>query len=382
MRWRALVEGGLLVLLVAVAVLGGLITAHVAGGGVRLWVVVGLQVLTSVAVLGRRRWPVGAGVLIVGSALVQAVVVLGGGLLFAETMLAVSAWVPLALSAAVDTIVERGVPARRTAPVWILIGLLTGVSVRPWEPTSSLVVNGLLHSAVAPLFGLYLAARRRRMQLLRERAEHAADRARAEERTRLAAELHDIVAHRVTLMTLQAGALSVSAPDAETRRAADEVRDNGSRALDELRELVGVLRRPYAPDLDGAAAPALNRLVDDAVRVGQPVRLTVDGAPPSALSPVTGRTAYRVVQEALTNARKHASGAVVRIEAFYGAEELRIVVRNGAPRGRSSLAASGAGTGLAGLRERVESIGGSLSAGPVSGGGFRVETVLPARVLS
>ncbi|MEV6630140.1 histidine kinase [Actinoplanes sp. NPDC051470] len=335
------------------------------------------------------------------SALAQTLIAVTGDGAFAETMLGVSAWVPLALSVVADNIVERGVPVARTTWIWVLIAVLTVVGVRPWDPTSGLVANGLLHSAVAPLFGLYLAARRRKMQLLRERAERAADRARAEERTRLAAELHDLVAHRVTLMTLQAGALSMSAPDAATRQAGEELRDQGARALDELRELVGVLRRDGssvapalderpapargespAPALGESPAPALAELVDDAVRAGQPVRLTVDGSPSPELSKVTGRTAYRVVQEALTNARKHAAGARVRVAASYGADEVRIVVCNSAPRRRSGLAGSGAGTGLAGLRERVESIGGSLAAGPDADGGFRVETVLPARGLS
>ena len=384
MRRPALLDGALVTMLVAAAVLGGLITAHVTGTGPRLVAVVGLQLLTSGVILGRRRRPVGAGLVIVLSALAQTLIAVTGDGAFAETMLAVSAWVPLALSVVADNIVERGVPAARTTWIWVLIAVLTAVSVRPWDPTSGLVVNGLLHSAVAPLFGLYLAARRRKMQLLRERAERAADRARAEERTRLAAELHDLVAHRVTLMTLQAGALSMSAPDAATRQAGEELRDHGARALDELRELVGVLRRDgqaVAPALNEPPAPALAELVDDAARAGQPVRLTVDGSPSPALSRVTGRTAYRVVQEALTNARKHAAGATVRVAASYGADEVRIVVCNSAPRRRSGLAGSGAGTGLAGLRERVESIGGSLAAGPDADGGFRVETVLPARGL-
>ncbi|MCA2211696.1 sensor histidine kinase [Jidongwangia harbinensis] len=375
---RVLVDAAVLSLLVAAAVTGGLITAHIAGSGALVWAIVGIQLLTSVAILGRRRWPVGTGVLAALSALVQALIAFAGPPGVAESLLSVSAWVPLMLSVSVDTIVERGVPARRTAWVWILIGVLTVVSMRPWDPTIGLVVNGLLHSAVAPLFGLYLAARRRKLQLLEERAE----RARGEERTRLAAELHDLVAHRVTLMTLQAGALSVSAPDAATRQAAEEVRDNGARALDELRELVGVLRRDgraAAPALHEPPAPALADLVDDAVRVGQAVRLTVDGAPSPEMSGVTGRTAYRVVQEALTNARKHAAGAPVRVDAVYRAGEVRIVVRNTRPRGRSALAATGAGTGLTGLRERVESIGGWLRAGPEEGGGFRIETVLPVR---
>jgi signal transduction histidine kinase len=96
------------------------------------------------------------------------------------------------------------------------------------------------------------------------------------------------------------------------------------------------------------------------------------------LSRVTGRTAYRVVREALTNARKHAGGAAVRVDAEYLPEHVRIIVHNGA--GRSSRSARGNGAGLAGLRERVESIGGTLVVGPDGAGGFRLETVMPVKV--
>ncbi|MCY1139419.1 histidine kinase [Actinoplanes sp. Pm04-4] len=389
-RRDVLVDGVLLTALVAAAALGGVLAVLSIGsttGLAYVWVFVALQVCTSVVVLVRRLRPTAAALAIVLSAIAQTAVAFAAPLPVAEALLSVSPWIPIALSVVVENITERDVPPAWTAAIWSLIALLTVLSVRPWAPTTSFVVNGLLHSAVAPLFALYLAARRRKMALLGERAERAereqwfrAEQARAEERARLAAELHDLVAHRVTLMTLQAGALSVRAPDDETRDAAEELRAHGALALDELRELVGVLRRggrPAEAPLDEGPEPQLAELVDEAGRAGQRVELVLAGEP-SGLSRVTGRTAYRVVREALTNARKHAGGAAVRVDAQYFPEQVRIIVHNGA--GRASQSARGNGAGLAGLRERVESIGGTLRVGPDGAGGFRLETVMPAKV--
>ncbi|WP_433473113.1 sensor histidine kinase [Spirillospora sp. CA-142024] len=239
------------------------------------------------------------------------------------------------------------------------------------------------------LLGMYAAARRRVLHALTERAERAererhllAEQARAEERARLAAEMHDVVAHRVTLMVLQAGALRVRAPDEPTRAAAEELRGTGCQALEELRDVIGLLRR----DPEGAPAavseplPDLSALVADSAAVGVPVELAEHGDPPSA-SPAVGRTAYRIVQEGLTNARKHAPGAAVEVDVRYRTDGVTLTVRNAAPSREpdAELAASGSGMGLAGLRERVELIGGTFTAGP-DGGGFRVEASLPAYV--
>jgi len=378
--------------LVAVGVGGGWLTfvVHGPGAGLALvWAAAALQVLTAPVVLLRRRRPVLVGVLVAGSAIGQTLLVLAAPRGLPDTFLSVSAWAPIALSVAVEAMTVQGLARRRTAPVWALVAVLTVLSTRPWEPDLGFVINGLLHSAVAPLAGLYLAARRRLVLVLRERAERAereqlllAEHARAAERSRLAAEIHDLVAHRVTLVVLRAGALQVNAPDTATREAAEELRVHGCRALDELRELVGVLRRDgTAPAaLDERPAPALAELADEAVRAGQPVRL-VEHGDASQLSPVVGRTAYRVVQEALTNARKHAWGAPTRVDVDYGRDQVRIAAHTGAAGrgGAGPLPRTGGGTGLTGLRERVELIGGSLTAGPAPGGGFQVETVLPAR---
>ncbi|MEU8234702.1 histidine kinase [Actinoplanes sp. NPDC048967] len=228
----------LLAVLGAAAAAGGALTAVVAGpgpgAGFTVAVVV-LQLATSPVILLRRRWPVGAGLILAGSIAAQTSIAFAAPRNLPETLLSVSAWAPLALSVAVENITERGIPAARAALVWAAIGVLTVLGTRPWDPDAGFIANGLLHNAVAPLFGLWLAARRRRLHLLTERADRAereqwwrAEQARTEERHRLAAELHDLVAHRVTLMTLQAGALATTAADPVTRAAADDLRADAS----------------------------------------------------------------------------------------------------------------------------------------------------------
>ena len=241
---------------------------------------------------------------------------------------------------------------------------------------------------VGPLLALYFGARHALLRSLRDRADRAereryllAEQARTEERARLAGEMHDVVTHRVSLMVLQAGALRMTAPDETTRQAAEDLRVTGCQALDELRDLVGILRAhpdgDESPSTDGLAA-----LVAESVSVGTPAELTEEGDPALA-SPLVGRTAYRIVREALTNVRKHAPGARVTVHVSYGDAQIRLVVRNTpAPSAvdRSGLAATGSGLGLANLRQRVELVHGTLAAGPSPDGGFCLEATLPAYV--
>ena len=174
------------------------------------------------------------------------------------------------------------------------------------------------------------------VQSLKERAERAereryllAEQARTEERARLAGEMHDVVTHRVSLMVLQAGALRMTAPDEATRQAAEELRAAGCQALDELRDLVGILRA--APDGgEMPSTPGLAALVAESVKVGTPAELVEDGDPALA-SPVVGRTVYRIVRESLTNVRKHAPGTRVTVQVSYGPSQLRLTIRNTPP---------------------------------------------------
>lgn len=251
---------------------------------------------------------------------------------------------------------------------------------------------------VAGLLGLYVGARRRLLDALTERAERAereqellAETARGEERRRLASEMHDVVSHRLNLMVLQAGALRVSSPDEAVRRSAEDLRQAGCQALAELRDLVGVLRTgeggaPAREDASGGSGgrPAydeLAALVADSESVRLPVRLERRGDP-DALTPAVRRTVYRVVQESLTNAHKHAPGAEVTVRVDYQAARVRVRVGNTAATRPSDgeLRASGGGTGLLGLRRRVEMLGGTLRAAPAADGGFEVDAELPAYV--
>jgi signal transduction histidine kinase len=193
--------------------------------------------------------------------------------------------------------------------------------------------------------------------------------------------MHDVVTHRVSLMVLQAGALRMTAPDRATRQAAEDLRVTGCQALDELRDLVGILRAH--PDGDETPSiPDLAVLVAESVKVGTPAELTEEGDPALA-SPLVGRTTYRIVREALTNVRKHAPGARVTVHVSYGDAQVQLAVRNTpAPSAvdRSGLAGTGSGLGIASLRQRVELVHGTLRAGPAPDGGFCLEATLPAYV--
>ncbi|WP_413449993.1 histidine kinase [Georgenia phoenicis] len=249
--------------------------------------------------------------------------------------------------------------------------------------------------------GYYVGARRELLATLRQRAETAereqaakADAAREAERTRIAREMHDVLAHRISLVAMHAGALAYRtdlSPE-ETAEAAGVIQHNAHLALTELREVLGVLRAHGAPAHDDAA-PAeppqpllaqVRELVDGA-RVQVEAALDASGLPGGDLRGVAelpatpSRTAYRVVQEALTNACKHAPGSDVVVHLAGGPGGLlTIEVHNGPPTpGRAVPAAPGSGYGLVGLAERVELAGGVLEheAGP--GGSFTVRCWLP-----
>ncbi|WP_249999200.1 sensor histidine kinase [Actinoplanes sp. M2I2] len=263
---------------------------------------------------------------------------------------------------------------------WAAVGLLAVtflIGARAWEiadPFSAPLV--ILCSS---LLGLYARAR---VRLAAEATLRAVGQARADERVRLAGEMHDVVTHRLNLMVLQAGALRLTAPDDPTRKSAEELRIAGVQALTELRDLVGVLRDGGDParvsdqpgDLDGD----VSRLVEDSRSVGLPVRFVATGDQ-SRPSPVVRRTVVRIVQEALTNVHKHAPGAATSVTVTFADEGISVEVVNGRSTGATRDLPVG-GSGLTGLRHRVEMVGGSLEAGPASGGGFRVSARLPAYV--
>jgi len=229
---------------------------------------------------------------------------------------------------------------------------------------------------VAWLLGAYLRTRRLYQQgLVREREERALT-AVAEERNRIARELHDVVGHSVSVMTVQASAVRrLMRPDQEKERAALEtVEAAGREALAEMRRMVGVLRSGDAPP-DLAPPPTLeqlDRLVGNFRRAGLDVSVETTGEA-APLPPGLDLTAYRLVQEALTNTLRHAHASRAAVHVGYGVDCLAISVRddgrgpNGTP----------PGTGLLGMRERVAVYGGTLSTGAAEGGGFELRAELP-----
>ena len=211
-----------------------------------------------------------------------------------------------------------------------------------------------------------------------ERERDAAARiAVAEERARIARELHDIVAHAVSVMVLQVGAVRHKLPDAlaEDRDALQGVERAGRTALAEMRRLLAATRSDGdeaelgpQPGLDG-----LDALLEEVGRAGLPVQLHVDGEPVQ-LPPGIDLSAYRIVQEGLTNALKHARATKADVTVRYGLTELQLEVRDD---GEGSSTSDGVGHGLLGIRERVKIYGGEMTAGSENGGGFVLSTRLP-----
>ena len=214
--------------------------------------------------------------------------------------------------------------------------------------------------------------------LAAERERNAAARiAVAEERARIARELHDIVAHSVSVMVLQVGAVRHNLPDGleEDAEALQGVERTGRTALAEMRRLLGAMRREGddvelvpQPGLDG-----LDSLLAEVGRAGLPVELHVDGEP-APLPRAIDLSAYRIVQEGLTNALKHAKATRADVTLQYAADALRIEVRDD---GEGTTTTDGLGHGLVGVRERVKIYGGEMTAAPAADGGFVLSTRLP-----
>lgn len=246
--------------------------------------------------------------------------------------------------------------------------------------------------SVPLLLGLWLYQRHVTVVAARERIERAererellAEREVTNERRRIAREMHDVVAHRASVMTLQAGALTVRAQDERTSETAEIIRQNSAKALTELRGMLHVLRDSSSAagqhSDDHASAPtvrAIESLVRDATEAGSTVDLQMPDVLPE-ISDAIGRAAYRVVQEALTNTAKHAPHAAVRIDVEVAGDDLVLTISNDRGRPADAVAVSGSGHGLLGMRERVAFTGGSLEAGPTGSSAYRVRAVLPLR---
>ncbi|MEU4830321.1 histidine kinase [Streptosporangium sp. NPDC023615] len=352
--------------------------------------------------------PLAVGVLVVLGATIARVADLATpGLLISTDPLFAGA-VPLATPIAVWTLVYL----RSTPTAFACVGALVLLNVQPWAPTWTGLYAGLVYAVLPAVIAMYVRARASLLSSLRERVEIAErerhllnERAIVAERQHLAAEMHDVVTHHVTEIVLHAGALRTSADDEAVKAAARRIGDLGSRTMVELRDLIGVMRSggraapsgetcgrdcgrtavQGACDRDcrrGAARTADDRGGDLAELTGSAGASLRVGGDPGTASPVISRAAYRVVQEALTNVRKHAPGARVTVDLRHSPEAVRVEILNTAPTAPAdpSLVASGSHAGLAGLRRRVSLLGGTLRSGPTEQGGYLVTADLPALV--
>lgn len=202
------------------------------------------------------------------------------------------------------------------------------------------------------------------------------------ERARIARELHDIVAHHISMIAVQAetARLTTAGLPAAGAQRLSAIGDTARAALTEMRRLLGVLREDAQTETaDRAPQPGLrqlNELLDEARDAAQTGTRLILRGPPDMLDPGVDLAAYRIVQEALTNARRHAPGAAVDVELHYTDDSLRLRIRDNGP---GPAAAPVGGHGLLGMRERATAVGGQLHTGPAPGGGFLVEATLPAK---
>jgi len=322
----------------------------------------------------RRRWPVGVALLCMLAGIVS------------------SAATPAGLLALSSLAVHR--PARPA----VLISLLWVPSLLAYAVYSPTTGPGAVVAFVMPLvlaacgWGMFIRARRQLLLSLRERALRAEadqelheEQARVAERTRIAREMHDVLAHRISLIALHAGGLELrpDLPPAEIRETALLLRSTAGQALEELRSVIGVLREGGGNE-PAAVAPQptlwdIPRLVEESCRAGMAIEFQMDVQPDDQVPAPLGRDAYRIVQEAVTNIGKHARGTAALVRVTGGpVAGLHISVRNPQPvPAPSTTTLPGAGAGLLGLRERVALAGGTLSLGADGSGDYVVEADLP-----
>jgi signal transduction histidine kinase len=284
-------------------------------------------------------------------------------------------------------------PWRIAVPISVLAAasIVPALAIYPVPHEARSITIGVLATFAATGWGMYLRARHELLASLRRQlddAERAASAraaaARRGERERIAREMHDVLAHRLSLLAVHAGALEYNqaASPEEVTRAVGIIRSNTHEALDELRQVISLLRDRQPDDVRPQPTLAdLPALIEESRAAGLVVSYTVPERPRSETP--CGRTAYRVVQEALTNTRKHAPRAHVEVAVRESLDGLEVFICNDIPRvTRPPDAPPGSGTGLMGLRERVNLAGGRIEYGPLPDGQFRVWAWLPDSALS
>jgi signal transduction histidine kinase len=305
-----------------------------------------------------------------------------GVALLAVTLSSVSTLAAMATLPAVFNAAIR-LPLRRLAAIVALAVAATAVLPLLYPEVDGRgygwqVVVGVLLTAVALGWGLFVRAQRELFKQLRERSEA---RARETERRRIAREMHDVLAHRLSILSVHAGALENAGAEIPPKYAetAQVIRLSARSALEELRQVIGLLRENEASPSPEPPQPTLDQipaLVEESRSAGVTVRYREDVRVPVPDS--VGRTAYRAVQEGLTNARKHGAGAPVNVSiaAPTGPQLVVELVSEGTAATGAGPALPGTGTGLVGLAERVELAGGELECGPDEDGNFELRATL------
>ncbi|MEV7519377.1 histidine kinase [Streptomyces sp. NPDC091371] len=299
-------------------------------------------------------------------------------------------WTPVGLFAfaAVILLVALRVPPRVTIAV-VLVSLacdvLAEILLKPEHSTSTVAGAALLFGFTGVLGYALRALRLARGELVEQETLTEEERSRRtllEERSRIARELHDVVAHHMSVISIQAQVAPhlVENPSEELKENLAGIRENALEALTELRRVLGVLRSEHPDDPANPHHPQptlaeLDGLVDNVRGAGLDVTVEVAGVR-RALTPGVELTAYRIVQEALSNCLRHAPGSRVEVGIAYGPRDLHLCVANTAP-SRPAPPSHGAGHGLLGMRERAGMLGGELAAGPRPEGGYEVTAVLP-----
>ncbi|MGW5864491.1 sensor histidine kinase [Streptomyces sp. NPDC055239] len=337
-------------------------------------------VLQSLPLLVCRRWPV----------LCLALVSLGFA---ADQLRGYHSFAGSALPIALLTVGSRLESHRRTAVLAFSTAfVLLSVAIHRLGPGDPVIEFVTFYLALVLAWGIGVWLRAHRIAEA-ERRRRVADETRAAERSRIARELHDVVTHHVTAMVVQAEAARylTASPD-RLDQSLTAVTDTGRRAITDLRHLLDLLNPDHGGARDDRAAeartPAVGRLltlVEQTRRAGQPVEFTEEGTPAESTGSAD-LVAYRIVQEALTNALKYAHGSRTSVQVRHGGREITVEVGTDGPgtdgpgtdgSGSSTASPGGSGRGLAGLRERVDVLGGDFSAAPRTGGGFVVRARIP-----
>jgi signal transduction histidine kinase len=367
--------GGLVDAFVAVLVVAGQAEAWFQGGLGTRWQVSAIMLGMTLPLFARRRWPAPVPLAVFGFAVLLGYVDPGAT---STIVFFASMWFAL-WSAAANNLWRHAVGLLLFAygATAVIISNVDDASANDWLWFNMIGTLVWTTGLVLRRRTEHAARLEERAIMLEQRREADAREAVAAERARIARELHDVVAHSVSVMTVQAsGVRRLLKPEQEREREALEtVERTGREALAEMRRLLGVLR-----ETDGAAELApqpgldgLDRLLDQVRASGLPVELTVEGDR-RPLPAGVDLSAYRIVQEALTNALKHAGKAQASVRLRYEPAALELAVEND---GATAIVGDGRGHGLHGMRQRAEVCGGTLDAGPRPEGGFRVRATLP-----